>query len=335
MKIIVKSPCRLSLAGGGTDVNPFASLYGGLVLNFSIGLFHRVELKINSNAKVRLEVLNKIKIFPVLPNFIYGQEPDLDLIYAILNFFKPKIPSGFNLKIISPTVNPVGLGRSASASVAVIAAFNAWLNFKLDRLAIGLLASRLEVEELGWLGGKQDGLSAAYGGVNFMAFGPGEKIEVRPIKMPKNTLREFENYLIMFEVGGEHQSGQQQKILIQGMAKADKLAALAALKQAVMPAQAALKQADWQKLGKILDIGWQNKKNSNLAISNPKIDKIYNLAISDGAYGGKLAGSGGAGYLFFICPPKKQVRLIRQLAKFKIKPTKIKLDFKGVQVKIC
>lgn len=336
MKIIAQAPCRLSLVGGGTDVDPFACQHGGQVLNLAISLYHTATLISRPDNQIILHALNHTQKTSLskLP-FTYYQSPKFALLYAIINHFRLKTPSGFSLTVTGPAIQPLGLGRSGSVAVSVIGAFNAWLKLKLNQTQIGLLASDLEIKELNWPNGKQDGLVSAFGGINLMSFGPGQKITVTPIFLSKKIITGFKKHLMLIFIGGEHHSGSQQKALIQGMSKASKLAALCSLKENVFPALKAFKQSDWRELGKILSAGWQNKKNSNPHVSNQKIDKLYQIAITNGAYGGKLAGSGGGGYLFFLCPPAKQSAVINNLAKFNVQAVGCDLDFKGLQVQIC
>ncbi len=334
MTIISKAPCRISLVGGGTDVNPFAYKYGGKVLNLAISLYHTVSLTPFTNSKVHLKALGeKRQIDNLVETLAYGQDPKFDLIRAIINHFRPKIPSGFSLQVSSPKANALGLGRSGSAGVAIIAAFNAWLQTNLTPLEMGLLASRLEVAELGWPGGKQDSLAAVFGGINLMVFGPGDQVKVKPIKLPAQTITALKQRTFMIFVGGDRHSSTQQKQLVKGMSDKAKLKALFALKNAVLPGITALKQANWSDLGQILHQGWKDKKKSNPSVTNETIDKFYRLARQNNAYGGKISGSGGAGNMFFLIPPEKKSTAIKALVSAGAKLVNFKFDFKGVTIK--
>jgi len=198
---------------------------------------------------------------------------------------------------------------------------------------MGHLAADLEVNQLGWPGGKQDSLAAAFGGFNLMTFGPGSKTTVRPVKLSPKTITALKQRTFMVFIGGNRHSAKQQAELIKGMADKDKLKALFALKDSVDDTVKALKNQNWQVLGSLLHQGWQNKKKSNPAVTNQLIDKIYNLAKKNGAYGGKISGSGGAGHMFFIIPPSKKPTAIKALVKAGAKHIKFDFDFKGVIVK--
>lgn len=332
MKIISSAPCRISLVGGGTDVDPFAWQYGGQVINLAIDLYHQVVLIPQQKPQLKLEALGESRLINQIYCFPYHQDPKFDLIYAILNFFKPQISSGFTLTVTGPQHSPLGLGRSGSVAVAIIAAFNTWLNTKLTPLDIGLLAAQLEIKELGWLGGKQDSLAAALGGLNLINFGPGDQVKVEPLKLDQSKLKALKENLFMIYIGGDRHSSSQQKTLISGMADKDKLQALINLKSAVSPVLKALQSADWPALGKVLHQAWEDKKASNPQVTNPKIDKLYNIAMVHGAYGGKISGSGGAGNMFFIIPPEKKSAAINALINQRVKLVNFDFDFKGVKV---
>ena len=334
MKIKSCAPCRISLVGGGTDVDPFAWQYGGQVINLAIDLYHCVTLIPHQSSQLKLEALGESKLINQIYAFPYHQDQKFDLIYAILNFFKPQINSGFTLTVTGPQHPPLGLGRSSSAAVAIIAAFNSWLNTRLTPLDIGLLATRLEIKELGWAGGKQDSLAVALGGLNLMYFGPGDRIKVEPIKMDQSNLKALKENLFMIYLGGERHSSDQQKTLISGMSDKNKLQALISLKSAVNPAVKALQSADWPALGKILHQAWKDKKISNPQVSNSQIDKLYDIALAHGAYGGKIAGSGGAGNMFFIIPPEKKPSAINALINQSVKLIDFNFDFEGVKVAV-
>ncbi len=334
MKIVSKAPCRISLVGGGTDVDPFASEHGGKVFNFAISLYNQTNLTPWNRPEVSLEALNEKRTIPDLKQPLkYGQDLKFDLLRAIINHFRSSIPSGFNLTITQTTDSLLGLGRSGSAAVSIIAAFTHWLKQSMSPLDMGLLAARLEVDELGWPGGKQDSLAAAFGGFNLMTFGSGNKATVKPIKLSSKTITALKQRTFMVFIGGDRHSAKQQVELIKGMSDKNKLKALFALKDSVDDTVKALKNQDWQTLGSLLHQGWQNKKKSNPAVSNQAIDSLYEIARKHGAYGGKISGSGGAGHMFFIIPPSKKSAAIKALVQAGAKHIKFDFDFKGVTVK--
>ena len=152
--------------------------------------------------------------------------------------------------------------------------------------------------------------------------------------MDQSNLKALKENLFMIYLGGERHSSDQQKTLISGMSDKNKLQALISLKSAVNPAVKALQSADWPALGKILHQAWKDKKISNPQVSNSQIDKLYDIALAHGAYGGKIAGSGGAGNMFFIIPPEKKPSAINALINQSVKLIDFNFDFEGVKVAV-
>ena len=136
----------------------------------------------------------------------------------------------------------------------------------------------------------------------------------------------------MVYVGGHHFSYHQQEKLIQGMNDRAKIAALQALKKSVPLAVQALKAGDWPLLGKLLHQAWLDKKKSNPVVTNKFIDQVYDQALAAGVLGGKVAGSGGAGNMFFIIPPAKKPAAIKAVTALGARLIPFNFDFQGVRV---
>lgn len=334
MPIIAIAPCRISLFGGGTDVYPFAHEFGGQVLSVAVNIYHQTTLKPRRDKIINLRALGENRqISDYSQKLAYGQDKKFDLLRAIINYFRPQMSSGFDLDIKLSLPAATGLGSSASAAVTVISALNVWLKTKLNRQAIGLLAGNLEVDELSWPGGKQDGIASAVGGVNLIFFGPGDAIKVKPIKLSRDLEQGFMRQALLFYIGGQRHSGDQQEKLIKGMSDNKKIKALQEIKASVAKSLGLWQREQWLEFGQLMGQSWLNKKTSNPIVSNSEIDRFYRLAMSGGAYGGKLLGSGGAGHLFFLVDPLKKSYLIKKMTASGAKLINFKLDHKGVTVK--
>lgn len=334
MKFIAQTPTRIGLIGGGTDVDPFAANYGGKVISLAISLRHNVILVPRKDRQVLVENLGEIRQFELdckLPQ--YGEDKNFDLVYAIINRLRSKIPSGFNLYDRFEGRNSSGLGSSGSAAVAIIGVFNHWLDLKLNKKEISFLAWEIETKELGWIQGKQDQLTATYGGINLFSFGPGKGFSVKPIKLSPKRKLELNNRIIMFFTGGSRHSSLLQKKLQEGMSQEEKIKALLSIKKSVNKAVSSLEKGDWEKLGELLDEAWENKKKSNPAVTSERIDYLYNLAKGQGVLGGKIMGAGGEGHMFFICSPKKKAGVIKALASEGAKEVKFEIDEQGLKTK--
>lgn len=313
-KIISQTPVRIGLIGGGTDVNPFAAKYGGKVLSLAITIFHKVTLVPREDRQILIENLGEVRHFSLddkLPK--YGEDKKFDLVYAIINHFRNKFPSGFNLYDRFSGCHSGGLGSSGSSAVAIIGAINYWLKLELDRKKIALLAWEMETAELGWVQGKQDQLAAAYGGINLMTFGPGKNFNAKPLNLTDQHLEKIRDWSLLVYTGGSRHSATLQQKLKKGMSEPSKIKALKFLKKSVSLTKDYLNKLQLAKLGKLLDKAWEQKKLSNPDATNLRIDFLYELAKDQGALGGKIMGAGGEGHMFFLCPPEKKNQVISAL----------------------
>lgn len=290
MKIFSQTPVRIGLIGGGTDVNPFAADFGGKVFSLAINLYHQVSLKPIKEEKIYIEALGKTIEKDLKKDLIYGKEKDFDLVYAIINYFKPLIKSGFKLKVEFQGESLGGLGSSGSAGVAMIAVFSHWLKRGLSRMEMAYLAWRMETQELKWSGGKQDQLAAAFGGINLLTFGAKESIGVIPLFFPKDLIKRIRKWMILFYIGGKRHSGKLQKNLSAGMKEEEKIEALKGLKRGVNKMIKAWKKEDFNLIGEILDEAWDFKKRSNPKIANSRVNDLYELAKKNGSRGGENNG---------------------------------------------
>ena len=335
MKIVVTTPTRCGLMGGGTDVDPFAAKHGGKILSIALNLRMKAELIPYSSPIVRLESLGEKRILINLnKKFNYGKDPKFDLIRAIINYFYESIPSGFYLKTSAMAENLMGLGTSGATAVAVINAFNSWLQKNMSPMEIALLASKLEIEELGWPGGRQDQLVASFGGISLLIFGPGTAVKVIPKKFTKQKIKKLRDWSMMFFVGGFRHSKEQQAILKNGMAEKGKTQALINLRDSVDKVINFIEEGNMVNLGKILHSTWQDKKKSNPVASNDVINDFYDRALKLGALGGKIMGSGGAGNIFFIAPPEKHNIIKKAFISKGVLAVDFGFDFEGAKIKI-
>lgn len=334
MRIVASTPSRIGLLGGGTDVNPFAEKYGGKSLSLAISIHHNVSLVPRQDKQILVENLGEVRQLNLekkLPE--YGEDKNFDLIYAIINYFRKKFPSGFNLYDRFEGKHSAGLGSSGSAAVAVIGAINHWLKLGFSKKKIALLAWQMETKELKWISGKQDQIAAAYGGINIGSFGPGEEnFKVHSLSFDEKFKKDLESWLVLCYTGGTRRSSLLQAQLRAGMAEKEKIKALLDLKEACEGAEKYLRAGQWSKLGRLLNKAWQSKKRSNPAVTTERIDYLYSLAKDQGALGGKIMGAGGEGHMFFICPPQKRRQVTNALANEKAEIIEFSIEDEGLRV---
>ena len=318
MKIIAYAPSRLSFIGGGTDIESYYKNYGGYVINMAINLRQRVELY-KEDDTFHL-IYNK---FPVNGN--------PELFYKIFENYG--VNGHHHVRILSSFdgIIGAGLGSSAAACVCLIGALRRSQGLDMDKDMIAEEAYHTEVFDMGWAGGRQDQYAAAYGGFNQMSFGDGDKIvEVNPFHngYAENLLP----YLLLFYIGGTRESRKIQK----GFERLSKkqIKALDHLKENAEQAFHHIIFNEMEDLGYLLHETWQFKKESNKGVSNSRIDDIYDYALKNGAWGGKIMGAGGAGYMLFMCPPEKRNYLIGKMKEKHIEQIDFNIDYNGLETRI-
>ena len=302
-----KAPLRIGLAGGGTDVSPFSDRYGGAILNATISLFAYASITPRDDGKVIIHAVDRGERYELEAAEELPITGELDLQRGVYNrivkdFTKKPIGLELTTHIDAPAGS--GLGTSSTLVVAILGAFVEMLKLPFGEYDVAQLAYSIEREDLGMLGGKQDQYAATFGGVNFMEFYENNKVIVNPLRIKEEILQELQFHLLLYYTNTSRKSA---KIIAEQTrnVKAKRAVSLEATKklkeQAFMMKEALLK-SELNKIGEILDFGWENKKKMAAGITNPMIDHTYRAAINAGASGGKISGAGGGGFMIFYCP---------------------------------
>lgn len=317
-----KAPLRIGLAGGGTDVSPYSDIYGGAVLNATIDQYAFCTIEETSSGLIEIQAvdLNIKKRYhssPILP--IDGS---LDLhkgVYnRIIRDFPTDKPLSFKMTTWCDVPPGSGLGTSSTMAVAVLKAFTEWLNLPLGDYDMAHLAYLVERIDLGLSGGKQDQYAATFGGFNFMEFYKDDRVIVNPLRMKQWIVDELEVSMVLYYTGASRSSDkiirEQQRNTSDG--KKVPVEATHRIKKNSYIMKDYLLKGDIVKFARALGKEWENKKKMAASITNDNIEKIYKAAIKSGAYGGKVSGAGGGGFMFFTIDPPKRLELIKTLEKF-------------------
>lgn len=318
-----KAPLRLSFAGGGTDVSPYPEERGGAVLNCTINKFAYASLTYvpDGGKKTTVHSLdyNLSVNYHKPEDLVYNGE--LDLIKAALRVLRPTPPNpragdSLELSLHSDAPPGTGLGSSSTMTVALVGAFQHYLRSPWTPYEIAEIAFRIEREELGIKGGRQDQYAAAFGGFNFMEFGKDRTI-VTPLRIPNDILNELAYRVLMCYTGTGHYSNdiierQQSSYAKKNTTTVDALDATRAL---AIDMKTELLRGNLDEMGRLLDTGWRLKKQFTDGISTGQIDKLYEQAREGGALGGKLMGAGGGGYLMLFCDPKRRAEVAKAIEK--------------------
>jgi D-glycero-alpha-D-manno-heptose-7-phosphate kinase len=249
----------------------------------------------------------KLPVSPALPlhTGIYNR---------IISDFNKK-PLSFKMTTYSDAPAGSGLGSSSTMVVAIIKAFEEWLNLPFGEYDIASLAYKIEREDLGLTGGKQDQYAATFGGFNFMEFYENEKVIVNPLRLKRWIRNELEASLVLYYTGVSRESANIINEQIQHTEKGDtkSIESMHEMKKQSVIMKEALLKGDFKGFSGCLLNGWLAKKNAASSITNSFLDDLYQYAIDSGAESAKISGAGGGGFMMIYCNPCRRIALIRAL----------------------
>lgn len=313
-----KSPLRIGLAGGGTDVSPYADIYGGAILNATINLYAQATIEPLNNGKISIESIDRQDVEEVEAGETLPINGRHDLLKGIYNrIVRDFVKQPLSFRITTHVDVPVGsgLGTSSSLVISILSAFVQWLNLPLGEYEIAHLAYEIERVDLGMAGGRQDQYAAAFGGVNFMEFYANDKVIVNPLRIRPQHLFELENNLVLYFTSTTRLSSAIIEMQNKNVKSENKksLEAMHHLKEQAIQMKEALLRGNINAIGEILDYGFQQKKQMAEGISNQLIEEIYEAAKKAGSTGGKISGAGGGGFMFFYCPGNTRYKVLDTL----------------------
>jgi D-glycero-alpha-D-manno-heptose-7-phosphate kinase len=321
MLVRARAPLRLGLAGGGTDLSPYCEQFGGAVLNATIDLYAYATLEplagshttfIARDTKVE-ETIDadpsalKIEGPAVLHRAVYRR---------IVNEFRAGTPLPCRLTTFCEAPPGSGLGSSSTLVVAMVKAFVELLGLPLGEYDIAHLAFEIERVDAGLSGGRQDQYAATFGGFNFIEFSDNNRVVVNPLRVKNWILSELEASIILFHTGVSRSSAaiiaEQTKNLVSNSDRP--MQAMHQLKADAFTMKEAILKGDFRTLAAVLNRSWKAKKETAAAISNDRIDHLFEAAMSAGAVAGKVSGAGGGGYITFMADPLSRMDVMRRLA---------------------
>jgi D-glycero-alpha-D-manno-heptose-7-phosphate kinase len=317
-----RAPLRLGLAGGGTDVSPFSEEQGGFILNATIDLYAQAILEPLNDGRIVFAAVDReesveLGAVPLLHD-VNPLRLHRGIYNRVVRQFNGGQPLSFKLTTFADAPAGSGLGTSSTMVVCIIQVFSEWLSLGLGEYEIAHLAYEIEREELKLAGGKQDQYAAAFGGFNFIEFGPGsDRVLVNPLRVKESVRNELEASTVLFYTGQSRESAKiiEQQIESTKTKSSPSVKALQALKQDAVSMKEAILRGDLMRYAHIMQQSWEAKKLLASSVSNPYLDAIYDEAIKAGALAGKISGAGGGGFFMFFVPTKKRMDLIRQLQK--------------------
>ena len=321
--IITRSPLRITLGGGGTDLPSYYHQHGGFCISAAIDKY------------VYVTVLR-----PFVPG-IYLKYSEIEHVDCVDNVKHPIIREAIRLmdlktpqlEITTLTDIPAGtgLGSSSSFTTALLKAICAHRRRFLHPANLAEIACKIEIDILANPIGKQDQYIATFGGVMCLTF-MNDSVVVRPLDAPIETLFALEDNLLLFFTGYARQASdvlrdQQTRTETNDL---DMLANLHQVKVLARETQCALQQGDLTAFGQLLHEQWELKKRRLGAATNPHIDEWYTRGLANGAIGGKLVGAGGGGFLLFYTTEHQQLRASMIAAG--LEEVRFRFDYEGTKV---
>ncbi len=301
------------------------------MLNSTIDRFAYCTISPRSDKKINVRSLDLGMMEKWWANGdMFHYDGNLDLIKAVLNHFD--VEQGFDMFLHCDAPPGSGLGSSSTVIVSIIGAMAEWLREPLSQYDIANLAYVLEREELGLAGGKQDQYAAVFGGFNFMEFSHSRAI-VTPLRVKANILNELHYSLLLGNTGKTRESSGIIASQVDGYRRKEGMVveALDNTKRLAIETKDALLRGNIRAIGELLNESWEHKKNFTSKISNERIDRIYDTAMSNGAIGGKISGAGGGGFMFFICEYDRKHIVADKLTELGVEIVNYNFDKYGLQ----
>lgn len=319
--IITRSPLRLSLGGGGTDIPSYYEKHTGFLIAAAIDKYVCITLHHTFVPELiikhsKLERVTKIEDIhhPIIRESLRLVNVDIT-----------------GLEIISMADIPAraGLGSSGSFTTALLKALHTYKKNLVHTQDLAEQASHIEIELLQGMIGKQDQYIAAYGGLTCFQFQPDGRVEARPLRISSETLYNLEDNLLLFFTAPSRSKlttlkRRYERRKQNGQGMVDKLHFV---KELGYQTKEALEEGDLIRFAKLMNVHWDHKKKCNGGTNNKEIERWYQLALANGALGGKLVG-GGAFLMFYA---EDKARLRRALAQTKLCEVRFRFDFEGTK----
>jgi D-glycero-alpha-D-manno-heptose-7-phosphate kinase len=322
--IITRSPLRITLGGGGTDLPSYYREHGGFVIAAAIDKFVYVNVMRPFTPGIFLKY-SKLEHVDTINDV---HHPIIREAIRVLGFSTPQV----EITTLADIPAGTGLGSSGSFTTALLKALYAHRRRLLHASELAELACQIEIERLGEPIGKQDQYIAAYGGLTCFTFHEDDKVEARPLKLPMDALFNLEDNLLLFFTGFSRSAGS---ILADQQTRTrehdeEMLRNLHYVKELGFRSRQTLEQGDTAGFAELMHEHWEHKKRRSGGMSSPQIDEWYELARKNGAIGGKLVGAGGGGFLMFYTEDHRRLR--SAMAKARLEEVRFRFDFEGTKV---
>lgn len=322
--IIARSPLRISLGGGGTDVPSYYQEHEGFLIAAAIDRYVYVTVMRPFTEGIYL----KYSEIEQVGRIAEVKHPIIREVLAELNPRTPQI----EITTLADIPSGTGLGSSGSFTTALVKALYAHYRKNIHPAQLAEMACKIEIEKLGEPIGKQDQYIAAYGGISEFTFHKDGSVSSAPLNISVQTVHDLEDNLLLFFTGISRSASSILKDQVEKSKANDSkmVENLHFTKNLGLRSKTALLKGDTKNFGELMHEHWEHKKSRSNGMTSDFIDKAYSQAIQAGAVGGKLVGAGGGGFLMFYANDKERLR--RKMTEIGLEEVRFQFDFEGTKV---
>jgi D-glycero-alpha-D-manno-heptose-7-phosphate kinase len=322
--IIARSPLRITLGGGGTDLPSYYRTHEGFLIAGAINKYVYVTVTRPFTEGIYLK-------YSELEHVTSVDEVRHRIIREALRMQKLRTPQ-IEITTLADIPAGTGLGSSGSFTTALLKSLYAHRRKLIHPKELAELACHIEIDRLDEPIGKQDQYIAAYGGLTCLSFHKDEQVTAEPLRVSMDTMLDMEDNLLLFFTGFSRNARsilKDQQVRSQKNDE-DMLHNLHYVKELAYRSKEALEAGKVAQFGELMHEHWEQKKRRSGVMSNPKIDELYELGRKNGAVGGKLVGAGGGGFLMFCAAERNKLR--HAMAKAGLEEVRFHFDFEGTKV---
>lgn len=322
--IISRSPLRISLGGGGTDLPSYFMEHGGYCISAAINKYVYVSVSRPFNPGItlkysqieRVERVNDVK-HPIIRESL-----------KLLDFKTPQV----EISSVADVPTGTGLGSSGSFTTGLLKALYSHRKKSIHSQELAELACHIEIDKLAEPIGKQDQYIAAFGGITEFEFSRGGSVKASPLPIAHETMVDLEENLLLFFTGFSRSASSilQDQNEKSNQNDSSMLNNLHFIKEIGLRTREALILGDTKSFGSLMHEHWEQKRKRSPSMSNAQINEWYSHATSNGALGGKLVGAGGGGFLMFYAPEREKLRTA--MRETGLEELRFGFDFEGTKV---
>ena len=322
--IITRSPLRITLGGGGTDLPSYYREHDGFLIAAAIDRYVYVTITRPFTPGIYLKY-SKLEHVETIAKI---EHPIIRESLTLMNMPRPQI----EITTLADIPAGTGLGSSGSFTTALLKALYTFDHRPIQQADLAELACHVEIDRLGEPIGKQDQYAAAVGGITCFEFRKDDSVVATPLGISKDTMFDLEDNLLLFFTGYTRSAGNILKDQNQRTKTSDTemLKNLHYVKELGLRSKGVLEAGDLVQFGELMHKHWEHKKRRSGGMSNSRIDELYELGRANGAVGGKVVGAGGGGFLMFYASDRNKLR--HAMAKAGLDEVRFRFDFEGTKV---